>query len=69
MKSFGTFLTEARKYPGLNVKKGPVEILKAHEKDKMAFATYIDDTTEFDKLSKEDTASVILNTKSKFIRM
>jgi len=66
MKSFGTFLTEARKYPGLNVKKGPVEVLKAHEKDKMAFATYIDDTAEFDKLSKEDTASVILNTKSKF---
>ena len=66
MKSFRTFLTEARRNPALNVKQSPVDALDGYRTDKMAFATYIDDTAEFDKLSKDDTPAVILNTKSRF---
>ena len=66
MKSFRTFLTEARRNPTLNVKQSPVDALDGYRTDEMAFATYIDDTAEFDKLSKDDTPAVILNTKSRF---
>ena len=72
MKSFGTFLTEARRNPEQNPKQAPYYALEQYNRPGY-YATYITDPKSFETNTKKqnqdersDSPTVLLNVKSKF---
>ena len=73
MKSFGTFLTEARRNPKQNPQVAPYYALEKYNKPGY-YATYITDPKRFETNTRKqvederaDSPAVILNTKSKYM--
>ena len=73
MKSFGTFLTEARRNPKVNKREAPYYALKDYNKPGF-YCTYITDPKRFETNTKKqnederaDSPVVLLNLKSKFM--
>jgi hypothetical protein len=72
MKSFNSFLLEARRNPKVNIKANPVKALEKYDADNF-YATYIKSPDQFDSLSKKDTENmrkdspqVMLNINNRF---
>ncbi len=72
MKSFGTFLTEARRNPKVNKREAPYYALEQYNKPGY-YATYITDPKRFEtntvkqnRDERADSPTVLLNVKSKY---
>ena len=72
MKSFGTFLTEARRNPKVNKREAPYYALEQYNKPGF-FCTYITDPKSFETNTvkqnqdeRENSPMVLLNPKSKW---
>jgi len=68
MKSFRTFIAEARRNPEQNVKQFPVQALEKYKDDDDIFITFIQNAKSFTETGKDDynAAQVGLNTKSRY---
>ena len=68
MKSFRSFIAEARRNPEQNVKQFPVQALEKYKDNDDIFITFITNAKDFTETGKDDynAAQVGLNTKSRY---